>query len=139
MTEKDKSFIIKAVTIVASIGLTFGIFVYINALWEGKAVFPEQLANAIVFLLVAAVSSAGVLLRRRDHSETRQTVRDAEKHITHALENSGGDAIAEKVKTVMEPAIREGDRRRTVVPDASGPKRRAHDQALTMEDMDQLR
>lgn len=124
MNERDKSFCIRAVTVGSIIALLFGIFVYINALWEGKAVFPEQLANAIVFLLVAAVSSASVWLRRRDHQETRQAVHDEAQEIKATLKDGSADVIAEKVKEKVEPVIREGDRRQDDMPIAGGRRRR---------------
>lgn len=123
-TEKDRSFIIRAVTIASLVALSFGIFVYINALWEGKAHFPDQLTQAIIFLLVTAVSSASVWLRRRDHSETRQTVHDEAQEIKDTLKDGSADVIAERVKEKVEPVIREGDRRQDDMPIAGGRRRR---------------
>jgi hypothetical protein len=131
MDEKTKGFVIRAVTIGAVIAALFGVFVYINALWEGKTVFPEQLSSAIIGLLVFAISSASVWLHSRNSAKTQQTVRDAReeiKHeIKHTLENSGGDAVAEKVKTALAPAVRTGNRRHRFPLDDTGERRRYDD------------
>lgn len=127
LSEKDKSFIVKAVTIGTVIALLFGIFVYINALWEGKTVFPEQLANAITFLLVAAVSAASVWLHSRNSAKTQRTVREAETSIKQTMVDGGGEIIAEKVLAKVAPMIHEGERRHPAIPNDTGERRRGTD------------
>lgn len=139
LSDKDKSFIVKTITIVAAVGLSFGIFVYINALWEGKTVFPEQLANAITFLLVAAVSAASVWLHSKNSAKTQQTVRDAETRVKQTMVDGGGEIIAEKVAAKVEPMIREGDRRHPAMPGDTSEHRRGSDPHPDIDDTERWR
>lgn len=143
MDDRTKGFVIRAVTVTACIALAFGVFVYINALWIGRTVFPEQLANAITFLLVAAVSSASVWLHSRNSARTRQTVRDAETSIKRTMVDGGGEIIAEKVaekvKAQVEPMIRDPERRHPAIPNDTGSRRRDSDPHADIDDTERWR
>lgn len=139
MDDKTRGFVIRAVTVTACIALAFGVFVYINALWEGRTVFPEQLANAITFLLVAAVSSASVWLHSRNSARTRQVVRDSKEEIKRTMVDGGGEIIAAKVAEKVAPMIHEGERRHPAIPNDTGERRRGTDPSANIDDTERWR
>lgn len=123
-TEKDRSFIIRAVTVASLVALLFAVFVYANMLYEGRAVFPDQITQLIILLLGAAVTSASVWLRRGDHQRTREAVHDEAESVKRSMRDGGAKAVAAEVKKEIEPVIREGDRRQLNMPNAGKGRRR---------------
>lgn len=145
MSERNKDFVIKAVTIFAGIGALFALFVYVSALFEGKVTFPKELESAITLLLVSAVTSASVWLHSRNSARTRQAVDDAKEEIKHTIANGGGEAIAKKAADEtaekLAPLILGVEQRNPDVDNDTGERRRGMDRrkaAPLVSDADNL-